>query len=130
MKFNILLFILMCCLFPPSLFGDWPEEEKKIQYLIREVGSLDGMFIRNGDEHPPEKAVSHLKMKLDNAMNSWFAPKKDEWTAKMFIEKVASESSFSGDPYQIKLKNGTLISAKEWLYKALNQYPDTVLQPK
>lgn len=43
-------------------------------------------------------------MKLKWVMNSWFAPDREEWTAEMFIEKLAPRSSLSGMPYHSVLK--------------------------
>ncbi len=108
-----------------QLWGDWKVEKGKINYLLQEIGQVDGVFIRNGSEYAPEEAVSHLKMKLDNAMSSWFAPNQEDWTAEMFIEKLASESSFSGKPYQIKLHNGQTFLSKDWLAKKLTQYSNS-----
>jgi len=55
-------------------------------------------------------------------MDSWFAPDEDEWTATMFIEKVASKSSFSGDKYFIKFKTDSLVPTEIWLKQKLETY--------
>ncbi len=102
--------------------ADWNLEEKKITYLLNKISSVDGKFIRNDKEHSPQDAVKHIKMKLTTAQNSWFAPKKTEWTAKMFIEKIASKSSFSGTPYKIKFRNGQIVTAQDWLKNQLKSY--------
>ena len=99
--------------------ADWPPEEEKIRFLLNSIVELDAVFIRNGSEHPPEQAVEHLRMKLERAQNSWFAPNKEAWTAELFIEKIASKSSISGKAYQIRFKNGKTVTAREWLKKKL-----------
>jgi len=116
----IQIVLILFCATP--LWADWQAEENKINFLLSEVGQLEGVFIRNGTEHSPESAVAHLKMKLENAMNSWFAPKKDKWTAKMFIEKIASKSSLSGKPYQIRFKSGKIVNTGEWLHERLKDF--------
>jgi len=83
---------------------------------------VDGVFVRNGSEHQPNDAVAHLKMKMENAMNSWFAPNKENWTAEMFIKKLASKSSLSGKPYLIKYRNGKTVLSSKWLTEKLNSY--------
>ncbi len=61
---------------------------------------------------------------MENAMNSWFAPDKDQWTAEMFIEKIASKSSFSGKPYQIRFKSGGIVNTGKWLHEQLKDFND------
>lgn len=102
--------------------ADWDDEKARIEFLIHEVEQVQGSFIRNGREYPPAEAGAHLKMKLERAMGSWFAPDKDQWTAELFIEKIASKSSISGKPYQIKFNNGQTIDAGEWLRERLNDF--------
>jgi hypothetical protein len=105
------------------LRADWDEEKVKINYLIEEIEQLDGVFIRNGNEHSPAKAANHIRMKMEKAMNSWFAPDKEEWTAEMFIDKIASTSTISGKPYKIKLKTGEIVNAEAWLHQRLKYFP-------
>ncbi len=119
----IVLFCLLF-LFASSARCDWKEEERKIQYLLQEVARLDGVFIRNGLEYPPAEAAAHLKMKLEKAMDSWFAPDQSQWTAEMFIDRIASKSSMSGEPYAIKFKDGRTVPAGDWLHERLKAYHD------
>jgi hypothetical protein len=102
--------------------ADWNVEKSRIKFLINEVKQVQGSFIRNGREYLPAEAAAHLKMKLERAMGSWFAPDKDQWTAELFIEKIASKSSISGKPYQIKFNNGYTINAGDWLRERLNDF--------
>ena len=125
MKRKMILKIkLMVCLlllaFPA--WGNWKAEEVKIHYLLKEISQIKGVIVRNGTEHPPDQAKSHLLMKLKNAQDSWFAPDKEEWTAKMFIDHIASKSSLSGKPYQIKFDDGNVVNSGDWLYEQLKNY--------
>lgn len=99
--------------------SDWKIEKTKIDFLIEEVSKVEGTFIRNGTEHTPKEASKHLNMKLNNALNSWFTPNKKDWTALMFIEKIATKSSLSGEFYLIKLKDGTTVKSGLWLKNKL-----------
>lgn len=94
-------------------------ELEKIEKLIVTIEQSNVQFIRNGQVYSPIQAGQHLRYKLDQAASSWFAPKKSEWTAMMFIEKIASKSSFSGKDYVIVLSDGKHIKAKDWLIEKL-----------
>lgn len=112
-------FIFLVLLSASPAWADWSKEKVRINYLIYEIEQLDGVFIRNGKEYCPEQASAHIRMKLKNAMISWFAPEKDRWTAELFIEKIASKSSISGQPYQIKFQTGQTVDAGDWLRERL-----------
>jgi len=120
MLFKYLIPILL--LFVAPSWADWSAEKEKINFLIEGVGRVDGVFIRNGKEYSPEQAAGHLKMKMENAMNSWFSPDKDKWTAEMFIDKIATKSSISGDSYKIEFKGGNIVNASDWLREQLKIY--------
>jgi hypothetical protein len=89
-------------------------EDQKIEKLIIAVSLLDGTFIRNGEEHNARDASEHLRLKLTNAKKSFFSSGK-EWTARQFIEQLATKSSLSGLPYEIVLRNGKRYYSAEWL---------------
>ena len=114
-RFLTVTLVLTAFALPLVCQAGWQEEKTKIEKLIKSVEGLEANFVRNGKEYPPKEAASHLKRKWERAMDSWFAPKKETWTAAMFIEKVAAESSLSGKPYLIKFPDGRTQTAKEWL---------------
>lgn len=90
-------------------------EEEKINRLILYVASLDGAtFIRNGDEHKAKEAAEHLQMKRKKAGSK-------VKTAREFIDKIASESYLSGEPYKIRMKDGKTYNSKDILLKELNR---------
>ena len=120
MKFLSTLTLTTFLLF--SAQADWNQEEKKINFLLEELGKLDAVFIRNGSEHTATEAVSHLRRKLSFGLKSWFTPKKEKWTAIMFIEKLASKSSMSGRPYTIKFTDGKVVETEQWLKGKLGDY--------
>lgn len=105
--------------------ADWPEEERKIEFLLNEISRLDAVFIRNDSEYTPDEAVRHLRMKLQSGLKSWFAPAKEKWTAELFIDKIASKSSLSGKPYQIRFKDGVTRLSRAWLTEKLRKWPST-----
>ncbi|MBM9592440.1 DUF5329 family protein [Leptospira sp. 201903075] len=110
----------------PLLYGktsNCPQltEEQKIEKLLSGVGKLQGSLIRNGETHSAEAAEKHLRYKLEEAKKSFFAPDPKEWTAKLFIEKIASKSFLTGTPYQIKFFDGKEIKSRDWLLAELNK---------
>lgn len=69
---------------------DVVSEHKKIDVLLEVSKMSEVTSIRNGDERTSQEAYKHLQRKLKAAQRSWFSPPKEEWTATLFIEKVAS----------------------------------------
>lgn len=77
-------------------------ENQKIDHLISYIASLEGtQFIRNGSTYSAKDAAAHLQMKREKAG-------KRIKTADDFIIHIASKSSMSGEPYQIKFANGKI----------------------
>lgn len=88
-------------------------EEAKITYLIHCVEQLNNAtFIRNGVSHNAKAAAAHLRMKREKAGNRIK-------TVDQFIEKVASKSSITGEPYQIVYEDGKRIDAKAFYQSCL-----------
>lgn len=95
-------------------------EQARIQFLLDSIARLDGaVFIRNGTEHSAIAAAEHLANKLSRAQKSFFAPPKSDWTAEMFIEKLATKSSMSGQLYKIRFADGREMAAGDWLKQQL-----------
>ena len=90
-------------------------EQTKIDWLLEEVGNSKAIFIRNGKEYDASRAVSHLKTKL------LFAGRRVQ-TARQFIVGVASRSSESGLPYEIRLPDGRQAPMEVWLLERLAVY--------
>ena len=90
-------------------------EAQKIETLIRAVADLEGaVFIRNGTEHTPKEAADHLRMKWSNAGSR-------VKTAPEFIHYCASGSSLSGKPYELRLRDGRTVLARDWLWTELKR---------
>jgi hypothetical protein len=90
-------------------------EAQKIEALIQAVADLQGAaFIRNGSEHTPKEAADHLRLKWKNAG-------RRVKTAPEFIQHCATGSSMSGKPYEIRLKDGRTVLARDWLWTELKR---------
>ena len=88
-------------------------EEKLIDTLILRVSKMDAMiFLRNGNEYNAADAAKHMQAKYD-----YF--KKELVTAEDFIDRCASRSEVTGQAYKVKLANGTVRDANEFLNSEL-----------
>ncbi|MDR6519338.1 hypothetical protein J2789_002020 [Variovorax paradoxus] len=88
-------------------------EDKLIDTLIQRVSKMSSMiFLRNGSEYNASDAARHMQAKYD-----YF--KKELLTAEDFIERCASRSEMTGQAYKVKLTNGTVRDASEFLNSEL-----------
>ena len=91
-------------------------EAAKIQYLIASVEALEGAkFIRNGSEYDARSASNHLRLKLKNAGNQ-------VKTAEDFIKFCGSKSSMTGEPYLIRLADGTTVKSEVFFKDKLKTF--------
>lgn len=80
-----------------------------IERLIASIETLEHVvFLRNGAEHTPAEAAQHLRAKLAAAGDSVRTPEQ-------FIESVASRSSVSGAPYEIRFDDGRTTTVEQFL---------------
>jgi hypothetical protein len=93
-----------------------PESEKqKIEALINRVSDLKGAkFIRNGTEYDVNTAVRFLRGK-------WKANDKAVRSARDFVDKVASVSGTSGNPYHIRFQDGRETTSRNFLLGELKK---------
>lgn len=84
-------------------------EEQLIDSLIQRVGKMSSMiFLRNGSEYRAADAAKHMQAKYD-----YF--KKELVTAEDFIQRCASRSEMTGQAYKVKLQDGAVHDASEFL---------------
>ena len=103
---------------------DTKTEDAKIYFLINKVKLSKATFLRNGSEHNCVEAADHLETKMKRARRTFgFFGSLKPIKVETFIDKIASESSMSGKPYKIRLKNGKVVKTKDWLYKQLKLFP-------
>lgn len=90
---------------------------QEIAHLLDFVGQSGCQFNRNGSWHDSKAARDHLQDKYDYLQRRKLAP-----DAKAFIERAASESSFSHRAYQVRCGNGQPITSAQWLNAELERY--------
>jgi hypothetical protein len=96
---------------PPAL------AQAEIQYLLTYVGKSDCQFFRNGSWHDAKSAQAHIRYKYER-----LAASDQITTAEDFIDKAATKSSISGQPYQVKCIGSDAMSTNQWLRAVLAQH--------
>ena len=88
---------------------------KEVDALLAFVESSGCQFIRNGSEHSPADARKHLQKKLDYLDDKGLVDSPED-----FIARAATESSMSGEPYQVNCQ-GQLRPSAGWLNHELDR---------
>jgi len=88
--------------------------DAEIQELMGRVESSTCSFVRNGTAHAPANAREHMERKYDY-VKSYVSTTED------FIEKAASKSSVTGEPYYVDCPDQKRVTAKVWLTDQLQQ---------
>ena len=92
-----------------------PYEQARIEKLIHHVEIQKGMtFVRNGTDYSCQEAAKFLRGKLE-------AMGHDVSTAREFFDRIASRSSSSGKPYQVRYSDGRLMPAAQFLGEELKR---------
>ncbi len=103
---------LLAAFVSTSAFCASPKDE--IQHLLSAIGDSGCTFIRNRKQHTAPEAEKHLAMKLRRAGSR-------VKTAEVFIDKLASESSWTGKPYVIQCGDDSTPS-RDWLTTELEKF--------
>jgi hypothetical protein len=91
--------------------------QQEVTHLLEYIAQSGCSFYRNGSWNDAKAAQGHVRMKYDN-----LAAQGKIVTAKDFIDKAASESSFTGSPYQIRCGANPPVLSRAWLSEELARY--------
>jgi len=101
-----------------SLLGLAPaalaQTDKRVEYLLDYIADSGCTFVRNSERHDAEDAAKHLRAKYEQDM-------RHIKTAEQFIDRLASTSALSGQPYVVTC-GGKTQTSREWLHEALITY--------
>ena len=98
---------------PETALAVTPDERLRIDLLLAALERENTLvFIRNGSEHTAQEAVSHLRGKLRRAGSRIS-------TAEEFIDHLATDSSFSKKPYQVRRPGGEPEPAGPYFHRLL-----------
>ena len=99
----------------PVLAAPPPVEQAHTNILIRHVELQKGLvFVRDGGKYTCEQAAKLLRGKTESMG-------QEVGTAREFIERIATRSSMSGEPCQIRLADGTPLPAGRYLIDELKR---------
>ena len=90
------------------------ESQVEITYLLHAVSDSGCIFTRNNEQYSAVDAADHLRLKYNRG-------KRYASTAEKFIDRLASESSWTGMPYTVTCQGATEPSA-QWLHRTLAEY--------
>lgn len=87
----------------------------EIAYLLKFIRESPCTFIRNGSDYDGAAAAQHVEAKYEHF--------KDEIkTAEDFIDRAATKSLLSGEPYQVQCGGAGKVPAAGWLRDVLHSY--------
>ena len=115
---------IACCALAASAAA-WAGElsgtaHKEITLLLDRIEASNCSFGRNGNWYPSAEARKHLQMKLDYMVKRNMLGSTEE-----FIVKAASNSSVSGEAYQIRCGSGAAMPSATWLTAELKRIRGT-----
>ena len=98
------------------------DAETEIQLLIHAVRESGCDFDRNGTLYTAERAAEHLELKYARG-------KRYADSAEAFIERLASQSSLTGEPYRM-ICEGSAMPAANWLTTKLDEMQTGLWRPE
>ena len=103
-----MVLVSLLCLSLPTRADDSSTE---IGALLSQVAQSGCEFRRNGSVHSAEDAADHLRLKYRRG-------KRYVNSTEQFIDRLASESSWTGKAYSV-ICDGVERPSRDWLYEAL-----------
>ncbi len=102
--------LALAALLAAASFAVAADARQEVNALLERLASSECRFHRNGEWHGAQRARRHLETKLAN---------QERWgkleSAEQFIEKVASGSSTTGEPYLVECGTAAAVTSAEWL---------------
>jgi hypothetical protein len=99
--------------------------EVEISYLLQHIETSGCEFYRNGSWYNGMRAQAHLRSKYE-----YLVARNPIGSAEDFIDKVATKSSVTNQPYRIRCAGFAAVTSSNWLRDALAAYraakPDPV----
>jgi hypothetical protein len=89
----------------------------EVDFLLGYIEGSGCEFYRNGTWHDPKAARAHLRDKY-----RYLVARNLINTTEDFIEKAATQSSFSGQPYKVRCQDGTTVTTNQWLHTELVRF--------
>ena len=104
------LLLATCLAAPVSAATLAPAARGEIDALLTRLGTSGCQFERNGTWYTADEARAHLLKKLDYLVGRGAVA-----SAEQFIERAATQSSVSGQPYAVKCRDAAARPSGDWL---------------
>jgi len=113
---NRLLLLLLTIVFATAVSAASlsPAARAEIDALLSRLEASSCTFNRNGTWYPATEARSHLLRKL-----KYLEDRGMVQSAEQFIERAASSSSTTGQPYLVQCGSGAPVQSGTWLLSQL-----------
>lgn len=113
----LLWIILLAALGQPVAAAPSQAATAEIEHLMSHLGQSGCSFYRNGTWHSAQKAEAHLRGKY-----AYLLRKDLLTTAESFIERAASQSSMSGQAYQVRCEGEPVENSADWFQTELERF--------
>jgi hypothetical protein len=111
------LILLLSSLFTSAQAAQPAATELEIGQLFTALETSNCQFNRNGTWYSAKEASAHLQTKYKYLQDKNLAP-----TAEKFIERAATESSYSGKNYVMSCSGKEMQASGPWLLAVLAKY--------
>jgi len=109
--------LIAALLWEPAVRAHTPVRvQNEVNFLLGCVAGSGGEFYRNGSWHDAHEAHVHLRDKYKYLLDN-----NRVGTTEQFIDRAASQSSFSGNPYQIRCRGAAAVNSRQWLHERLRE---------
>jgi hypothetical protein len=88
--------------------------QMEINFLLGYIEGSGCEFYRNGSWYDSKAAQVHIRDKYKYLIKGDLVS-----TAEQFIDRAATESSFTGLAYEVKCSGGAAMTSKQWLRNEL-----------
>jgi hypothetical protein len=95
----------------------------RIGQLLQAIAQSDATFLREGKEYGGAAAAQFLVAKLG-------AQRGQEPSVDDFVDRIASQSSRSGDPYHVRRTDGAVVTMRDWLRDQLRRLDAAAAEPR
>jgi hypothetical protein len=89
----------------------------EVNFLLGYVEGSGCQFYRNGAWHDSRTAQTHLRDKY-----KYLAASNLVNTTEQFIDRAATQSSISGQAYEVRCKGGATVKSSQWLRDELARF--------
>jgi Family of unknown function (DUF5329) len=119
-RITLSLAFLLSSFFTATQAAEPLATKAEIAHLFTSLETSNCLFNRNGTWYSAKEASAHLQTKYKYLQDKDLVP-----SAEKFIERAATESSFSGKAYQIKCADNAVQTSSPWFQSALAKYRST-----